>query len=136
MDTFYGFAPSATYTLPVMGLYVGPRQRVAVYIASPYNIGDHLENTLKQFAMADILLDLGYLPYPPLWTHYWNEVSSKTHEQWLEMDKEWILRCDCLLRLPGKSAGADEEVEFAKENDIPVFWSVTELETYYGNQKD
>jgi hypothetical protein len=124
------------FTFTTMTTYVSPRQKVAVYIASPYAIGDHLENTLKQFATADILIGLGYLPYPPLWTHYWDEVSPRSHEEWLEFDKEWILRCDCLLRLSGKSAGADEEVEFAKENDIPVFWTITELETYYGNQKD
>jgi hypothetical protein len=43
------------------------------------------------------------------------------------LDKEWVLRCDCLLRLPGESPGADEEVELAVKNNIPVFYSIDEL---------
>src|SRR5437870_10078759 len=35
--------------------------------------------------------------------------------------------CHGLLRLPGKSAGADREVAFAERSGIPVFSSVAEL---------
>ncbi|GAG05287.1 unnamed protein product, partial [marine sediment metagenome] len=33
----------------------------------------------------------------------------------------WLEVCDCVLRLPGESAGADLEVERAKELGIPVY---------------
>jgi hypothetical protein len=45
----------------------------------------------------------------------------------MELDNEWVLRCDALLRLPGESQGADAEVELAKKHGIPVFYSIEEL---------
>ena len=56
--------------------------------------------------MADELLGLGYIPFPPLLSHYWNELSPKSHAEWLRIDLEWLRRFDCVLRLPGESRGA------------------------------
>ncbi len=39
--------------------------------------------------------------------------------------------CDGLLRLPGKSSGADKEVALAESKKIPVFHSIEEVEAYY-----
>jgi hypothetical protein len=55
-----------------------------------------------------------------------------TYEFWTEIDLEWILRCDALLRLPGDSTGADAEIKFATEHNIPVFYSVWDLAAYFG----
>jgi len=43
------------------------------------------------------------------------------------MDCGLILVSDCLLRLRGKSEGADLEMDFAIRNDIPVFACEYEL---------
>jgi hypothetical protein len=37
------------------------------------------------------------------------------------------LRCDCVLRLPGESSGADAEISLAQEHDIPVFYSIEDV---------
>ena len=104
---------------------------ITVYIASPYTIGDKLENVNKSFDVALELIDLGFAPYPPLYSHYLEERSSRPYEKWIALDTEWVSRCDCLLRLPGKSSGADGEVALANEMNIPVFHSVEELVEYY-----
>jgi hypothetical protein len=40
---------------------------------------------------------------------------------------EWLAVCDCVLRLPGESKGADAEVKFAQEIGKPVYYSIAEL---------
>ena len=41
-----------------------------------------------------------------------------------------MLMCDAVLRLPGESKGADNEVRVAKANKIPVFYSIDALTQY------
>jgi hypothetical protein len=38
----------------------------------------------------------------------------------------WLAKCDCLLRLPGESKGADNEVFWAKKLGMPVYYSIQE----------
>ena len=57
----------------------------------------------------------------------WQMIAPKTHEQWLELDLELVRRCDALLRIAGESKGADQEVEFARANGIPVFYRIVDL---------
>ena len=35
--------------------------------------------------------------------------------------------CEAVLRLPGSSAGADNDVRLAKERRIPVYYSITDV---------
>lgn len=98
-----------------------------VYIASPYTKGDVALNVKRQIDCADELIGLGFAPYPPLYSHFQHLVHPRPYETWVALDKEWVLRCDALLRLPGESKGADEEVELALKNNIPVFYNITSL---------
>ena len=100
---------------------------IAIYIASPYTIGDVAVNVRESLLAADKLVELGYAPYPPLYSHFWHFLSPKPYETWVDFDNEWVLRCDALLRLPGESSGADAEVALAKKHGIPVFYSIEEL---------
>lgn len=100
---------------------------ITVYIASPYTIGDVAVNVRESLLVADELVELGFAPYAPLLTHFWHFLSPKSYDTWMKMDREWIMRCDFLLRLPGDSGGADSEVGFALEHDIPVVDSINEL---------
>ena len=38
-----------------------------------------------------------------------------------------LTRCDAVLRLPGASAGADQDVAIATERGIPVFYALDEV---------
>jgi hypothetical protein len=103
------------------------QRRKTVYIASPYTNGDVATNVRNSLLMADKLLNMGYLPFPPLLSHFWHFLSPKSYDTWLDWGKEWVLHCDYVLRLPGQSEGADVEVELAKQHGIRVFYSLEEL---------
>lgn len=93
-----------------------------VYIAAPYSIGDKEANTRASMDVADRLLGCGlFIPLVPLLSHYWDRYSPKSYARWREIDKHLLSRCDALFRLPGESKGADMEVEWAREFNIPVF---------------
>jgi hypothetical protein len=100
---------------------------ITVYIASPYTKGDVAQNVRRQIDAANQLAKLGYVPFWPLSSHFWHMVHEHEYEFWMRQDEEWVRRCDCLLRLPGESAGADQEVALAKSLNIPVFYSIESL---------
>lgn len=101
-----------------------------VYIASPYTKGDVAGNVRESFLVADELLQWGYIPFPPLFSHFWHFLSPKSYETWLSLDLEFLSRCDYVLRLSGESEGADKEVSFARSRLKPVFYSMQELLDY------
>ncbi|WP_238490938.1 DUF4406 domain-containing protein [Actinoplanes flavus] len=43
-----------------------------------------------------------------------------------------LAHCDAVLRLPGASAGADQDVAIAQKRGIPVYHSVSEIPGYAG----
>jgi hypothetical protein len=101
-----------------------------VYIASPYTIGDVAKNVSRSIFAAEELRKLGFLPFCPLLTHFWHFLSPHPKEYWMSMDMEWLDLCDCILRLPGESTGADEEVKYMLSKGKPVFYSMGELLAY------
>lgn len=104
---------------------------IKVYIASPYTIGDTGENVKLQLDVFDELLTAGFIPFAPLWSHFQHIIHPRPYEDWVKFDNEWVLACNCVLRIGGESKGADGEVQLAKDYDIPIFYSVGELITYY-----
>lgn len=95
---------------------------IKVYIASPYTKGDVAVNVRTQLDMADQLMNLGFAPFAPLYSHFQHMHKPRPYEDWIKIDLEWVKVCDCVLRLRGESAGADGEVKFANDNKIPVFY--------------
>ena len=47
--------------------------------------------------------------------------------EWLKTDLAWIEAADVVLRLPGKSAGADCQCQHAERFGIPVVYSLVDL---------
>jgi hypothetical protein len=101
--------------------------KIRVYIASPYSIGDKVENVRRSLEVSDRLMNKGFVPYAPLLNHFQNEMFPRPEFDWLNFDISWLCVCDVVLRLPGRSCGADKEVSVAKEKNIPVFYSIKEL---------
>jgi len=99
----------------------------SIYIASPYTLGDVAVNVKTQIDMASKLRSLGFFPFWPLHSHFEHMAHPKSYHTWLTADLFWITKCDCLLRLPGESSGADKEIEYAKSLNIPVYYSLDEL---------
>lgn len=98
-----------------------------VYIASPYTVGNPLENVRRSLSVAHDLRKLGFVPFAPLLSHYANEMYPETYDTWLREDFAWLRCCDAVLRLPGESKGADLEETHAKRAGIPVFKDMNDL---------
>lgn len=91
-----------------------------VYIAGPYTGGSVTANVRFAIQAGDAVLKAGHCPYIPHLNHLWDLVCPGSYSQWLNLDLNWLPLCDVLIRLPGKSPGADVEVEVAKSLDIKV----------------
>lgn len=99
------------------------KNRPAVYIAGPYS-SDPVKGTRAAVRAADRIWAAGGSPYVPHLTYLWDVISPKPRKEWLELDLQWLARCDVLLRLPGDSSGADGEVAFALTKEIPIYYGV------------
>lgn len=95
--------------------------KTLIYVAGPLT-SDTAAKIHRAIQVADRLLELGYVPIVPHLTHFWDIISPKPYEVWLEMDFATIRRCHALFRMAGISPGADREVNFANSNGIPVFF--------------
>lgn len=104
---------------------------IRVYIASPYTLGDTAVNVKFQMDIADRLIDAGFAPFVPLYSHFQHMAHPRPYEDWVKLDLAWVEVCDCLLRVGGESGGADNEVEYAEGLGKKVFFSFGEMVTYY-----
>lgn len=91
-----------------------------IYLAAPYTNPDPVMNTREVILAADILATRGYYPYVPHLILFWHLLHPHQVEFWYKFDLAWLLKCDTLIRLSGKSEGADKEVKFAEEHGIKV----------------
>lgn len=97
-------------------------QRILCYVAGPYVFPDPVENTHDTIMAAERLDATGLITaYVPHLSLLWHLVAPHDADHWYGYDLAILDRCDCLLRLPGKSSGADNEVIFAHTRGIPCF---------------
>lgn len=97
-------------------------RKTRVYVAGPYTKGDVAVNVREAVRVGDELLNAGFAPYVPHFTHFWHMLFPHPYEDWLDQDNQFLPCCDALLRIPGESGGADKEVELARTLGIPVFF--------------
>ena len=97
-----------------------------IYIAGPYSKGDPVVNTANVIKAADILAIAGYIPFIPHLTLFWHFLNPHDIDFWYKYDMAWLAKCDYLLRLPGESPGADNEVYWAKKLGMLIYYSVEE----------
>ena len=79
-------------------------------------------------------MKLGYSPFLPHLTHLWELINPHEVDYWYNYDNDWLLTCDAVLRLPGESPGSDAEEKLARENSMPVFYSIDKLARSLGVQ--
>jgi hypothetical protein len=112
-----------------------------ILIAGPYRSGtndDPLKMSanlrrLENFALP--IYRIGHIPMigewvalPILRSAGSNEVASSVQEEFLyPVAARLLTRCDAVLRIPGESKGADQDVQIARERGLPVFRSVEEI---------
>ena len=113
------------------------------YLASPYSHPDHAIKMarFKQVCIAAGKLMLkGEIVFSPIahthWIEYYGTGTGKGHEFWMRQDEPFAKGASkiVVLKIPGWdiSKGVKEEIEWAKENNIPVEF-MEEQELYASN---
>ena len=97
------------------------RRKPMVYIAGPYTSGDPMINTRRAMDAFEQIRQLGAVPFCPHHSAFQQLVHPLSWEEWLEYDFHILSRCDMLFRLWGPSPGADMEVNWAGQLEIPVY---------------
>jgi hypothetical protein len=105
--------------------------RPKIYVAGPMTKGNRYDNIHNGMMIGRQLIRAGFAPMIPHLTHFVDPDDSLGWEAWLQVDEAWLLHADGLYRMPGESAGADREVAFALEHDIPVFYRYELLRPYF-----
>lgn len=115
------------------------QKRSCVFISGPYSGGasghgpqgymlieKNVFNARK--AMAE-LVRLGYFVFcAHTHSEHFEVITPEIGiDFWYELDLYFLQFCHALLRLDGESHGADKEVEFCLDNDIPVFYTIKDL---------
>jgi hypothetical protein len=96
-----------------------------IYVAGPYTKGDVAVNVQQNILAGNAVAKMGHIPFIPLLTHFWHMIEPHTYEFWMEQDRQWLRKCDAILRMPGESKGADEEVSFMTTMlSRPVYYSL------------
>ena len=111
-----------------------------ILIAGPYRSGtndepERLAANLEYLeSMAWPIFEAGHIPMIGEWVALPvmrgvdAVVGDATSRAILTPTAERLLQhCDAVLRLPGKSAGADNDVRIARERGIPVYSSIAEI---------
>lgn len=112
-----------------------------ILIAGPYRSGTNDDPELIQKnldnleAMALPIFRKGHVPVIGEWValpllnlagskkpgdEVWDEIQYPVAHRLLE-------KCDAVLRIPGASAGADNDVKIALEKGIPVYYDINEI---------
>jgi len=91
-----------------------------VYIAAPYTIGNKEKNVLRAIIVAEMLIKKGYIPYVPFLNYFWNRFFKHPPKFWYDYDNHWLAKCDYIVRISGKSIGADKEMKLARKLKIPI----------------
>lgn len=104
-----------------------------VFISGPYTSNPE-ENVQIALGVAEQVAGLKLVPFVPHLYHFWDAVYPHHYVFWTEQDVEWLKVCDALYRIPGRSSGADEEVQIALNMGLPVFRSMEELRRFVSQQ--
>ena len=98
-----------------------------VYIAGPYTKGDQIMNIRAAIDAGERVAQAGHFPFIPHMNGLWHLAHAHDFKFWMEQDQEWLTQCDCLIRLPGESPGADTEVFLADRHGLKIYEGVQEF---------
>ncbi len=119
-------------------------KRMLILIAGPYRSGtdddpQKMAANLRRLEQAAWpIFQAGHVPMIGEWVALpiWHVAGGTTvgdalYDQILHPTAGRLIeRCDAILRLPGASKGADNDVRLAQERGIPVFYAVADIPLY------
>ena len=93
-----------------------------IYLSGPITKGNRNQHFYRSCELQRALMQNDYAVINPMLSivmpSAWQ--PDMPHELWLKMDLEIISRCDMVIRMPGESVGADEEIARAVLLGLPV----------------
>lgn len=104
-----------------------------VYISGKYTAQDRmaiLENIMYAEKFAIKVWETGHVAFcPHLNTRLFEEKCKIDPAAYIKGNLKFLERCDAILMLPNwkESPGANMEYEFAKTNNIPVYYDVRDI---------
>jgi hypothetical protein len=100
-----------------------------VYISGPLTTSGSVGANVRAAVDAGTAVqDAGHAAYIPHLNYFgWEVIHPRPYEYWIAGDLAWVAVCDALIRLPGRSKGANREVQEALKHNIPVYYSVAEF---------
>lgn len=102
--------------------WIPHESRPVVYVAGPFR-SDPFAGIRNAIVVADRLEETGIITaWVPHQNAMWDLVCPHTAGFWLDYDLAQLAKSDALLRIPGASEGADDEIDFAREVGMPVFY--------------
>lgn len=105
-----------------------------IYVSGKFS-GDQIVNVAAAIDAAETLANAGAIPFVPHLSITWQLRHNHNYEWWIKWCLQWVTACDALVRLPGDSPGADEEVAAARELGIPVYYGLEEALVALGEQR-
>ena len=107
---------------------------MTVFISGPYSHGDTAEHVHRAIQVGLMIRRAGHLPFIPHLYHPAHLLCPAPYEFWMALDLAWLERCDCLVRIPGHSPGADREVAAAQALGLPVYADESVFLAAHGRQ--
>ena len=118
-----------------------PQKPLFILVAGPYRSGTgndpaKMEANLRQLEAAALpLFRAGHIPMIGEWVALplaaragARDVSDPLNEEFLYPTAQRLLQhCQAVLRLPGASQGADEDVRLARARGLPVYHDLSEV---------
>jgi hypothetical protein len=98
-----------------------------IYVAGPYTKGDVALNVRNAIYAGSYIAHLGHIPFIPHLSHFWHMLIPEEYQFWMEQDEAWLRECDAILRLPGESKGADQEMKIAEELGFMIYKSIFDI---------
>lgn len=122
------------------------QKRMLILIAGPYRSGtgddpQKMADNLRRLEEASWpIFQKGHVPMIGEWVALpvWSAAGGTSvgdalyDEIFHPTAGRLIERCDAILRLPGASKGADNDVRLASERGIPVYYNASDIPEYSG----
>lgn len=100
-----------------------------VFIAGPIDSSGATHLNLRNAVLeADILHKNKIFCFVPHFGVAWEQIAGPSpRECWINWCNAWLIKCDAMIRIPGRSVGADGEVQRSIDQNKPVFLSAHSL---------
>jgi hypothetical protein len=117
------------------------RKPLLILIAGPHRSGSGdnpaciVDNLRRLESYALPIYRAGHIPLIGEWVALpvireagGKEIGDEIHQQGLyPVADRLIQRCDAVLRIPGESSGADQDVRLATERGLPVYYRLEDI---------